>query len=110
MVILMISIIICLIIVVLAVQNSAIVPIQFFVWSTELPLVLVIFCSVFTGALLMFLLALFRNVKHRIGFGVKRNHLISNKGPIEIAEPSKEEYAAATGGEELNEQVNQQDK
>ena len=51
MLILMFSIIIGLIIVVFAVQNSAIVPIQFFIWSTELPLVLIMFCAVFAGAL-----------------------------------------------------------
>lgn len=67
MFVLMISIIIALIIVIFAVQNAAIVPVQFLGWSTELPLVLVIFCSVFAGALLMFCLALWRELKHQIG-------------------------------------------
>lgn len=66
MFILMISIIIVLVIVVFAVQNAAIVPVQFLGWSTDLPLVLVIFCSVFAGALLMFCLALWRELKHQI--------------------------------------------
>lgn len=67
MFILMISILIALIIVVFAVQNAAVVPVQFLSWSTELPLVLVIFCSVFAGALLMFCLALGRQLKSQIG-------------------------------------------
>ncbi len=66
MFVLMLSIIIALFIVVFAVQNAAVVPIQFFIWSTELPLVLVIFCSVFAGALLMFCLALWRDLKGKI--------------------------------------------
>lgn len=94
MVILLISIIIGLIIVVFAVQNSAIVPVQFFVWSMELPLVLVIFCAVFAGALLMFFLALWRDFKHRIGFGQKKIKLTPEKDPIditsEIDEPKEE--------------------
>ncbi|NLO97446.1 MAG: DUF1049 domain-containing protein, partial [Peptococcaceae bacterium] len=46
MLILLLSIIIALIIVIFAVQNASSVPIQFLFWSAELPLVLVIFCSV----------------------------------------------------------------
>lgn len=63
----MVSIIIALLIVIFAVQNSAIVPVQFLGWATDLPLVLVIFCSVFAGALLMFFLAMWRELKHRMG-------------------------------------------
>ena len=63
---LMIFIIIALIIVVFAVQNAAVVPVQFLFWATDLPLVLVIFCSVFAGALLMFCLALMRELKHKM--------------------------------------------
>ena len=85
MVILMISIIIGLIIVIFAVQNSAVVPIQFFIWSMELPLVLVIFCAVFAGALLMFFLALWRDVKYRIEHGKKSIKLSQDKGPIDIS-------------------------
>jgi uncharacterized integral membrane protein len=66
MFVLMISIIIALIIVVFAVQNAAIIPVQFMIWSAELPLVLVIFCSVFAGALLMFCLALWRELKQQM--------------------------------------------
>lgn len=66
MFILMISIIIALVIVIFAVQNAAIVPVQFLIWSTDLPLVLVIFCSVFAGALLMFCLALWKQLKQQI--------------------------------------------
>ena len=81
----MFSIIIGLIIVVFAVQNSAIVPIQFFIWSTELPLVLIMFCAVFAGALLMFLIALWRDMKHRMGFGSKKIKLTKDKDPIDIS-------------------------
>lgn len=63
---LMIFILLSLIIVVFAVQNAAIVPVQFLYWSTDLPLVLVIFCSVFAGALLMFFLAVMREFKHKM--------------------------------------------
>jgi len=66
MFVLLISIFIALIIVVFAVQNAAIVPVQFFIWSTDLPFVLVIFCSVFAGALLMFFLALWRELKKKM--------------------------------------------
>jgi putative membrane protein len=67
MFVLMISIILALIIVIFAVQNAAVVPVKFIVWSTQLPLVLIIFCSVFAGALLMFFLALRREYKKRTG-------------------------------------------
>ncbi len=83
--ILMISIIIGMIIVVFAVQNSAIVPIQFFIWSMELPLVLVIFCAVFAGALLMFFLALWRDFKRRLKPSQKKITLTQDKGPINIS-------------------------
>lgn len=84
MFILMLSIIIGLIIVVFAVQNSAVVPVQFFMWSTELPLVLVIFCAVFAGALLMFLLALRRDFKKRMGFGGKKIEVKKVKDTVDI--------------------------
>ena len=66
MLILLLSIIIALIIVIFAVQNASSVPIQFLFWSAELPLVLVIFCSVLAGALLMFCLAVWRDLKSQI--------------------------------------------
>ena len=83
--ILMISIIIGMIIVVFAVQNSAIVPIQFFIWTMELPLVLVIFCAVFAGALLMFFLALWRDFKRRLKPSQKKIKLTQEKEPIDIS-------------------------
>ncbi|NLI93627.1 MAG: DUF1049 domain-containing protein [Peptococcaceae bacterium] len=88
MFVLMISIILALIIVVFAVQNAAIVPVQFLFWSTDLPLVLVIFCSVFAGALLMFSFALWREFKKQIG---KRGKSINGKkasvnGPIDVTD------------------------
>lgn len=67
MFVLLISIIIALVIVIFAVQNASVVPIDFLIWSTDLPLVLVIFCSVFAGALLMFLLAIWRQIKNKVG-------------------------------------------
>ncbi|NLL52464.1 MAG: DUF1049 domain-containing protein [Peptococcaceae bacterium] len=66
MFVLLLSIVIALIIVIFAVQNALTVPIQFFFWSAQLPLVLVIFCSVLAGALLMFCLALWRDLKSQM--------------------------------------------
>lgn len=89
MFILLISILIALIIVIFAVQNAAVIPVQFLLWSTNLPLVLVIFCSVFAGALLMFCLALWRELKKRIVKRPKNNmkSVKSNeKDPIDISE------------------------
>lgn len=74
----MISIIIALLIVIFAVQNSAIVPVQFLGWATDLPLVLVIFCSVFAGALLMFFLAMWRELKHRMSKRTVGNAQVSS--------------------------------
>ena len=78
MFVLMISIIIALIIVVFAVQNALTVQVQFLVWSADLPLVLVIFCSVFAGALLMFCLALWRDLKNQM----KKNPKKEAKGKM----------------------------
>ncbi len=66
MFVLMFSIVLALIIVIFAVQNAAAVPVQFIIWSAHLPLVLIIFCSVFAGALLMFCLAVSRELKNQI--------------------------------------------
>ncbi len=100
MFILLISIIIALIIVIFAVQNAAIVPVQFLVWSTDLPLVLVIFCSVFAGALLMFCLALWRELKHQIGKRPKLEYKAkktADTDPIDIssAKPSSNDSDVA---------------
>jgi uncharacterized integral membrane protein len=84
MFILLLSILIALVIVVFAVQNAAVVPVQFLFWSTELPLVLVIFCSVFAGALLMFCLALWRELKHQIS---KRPKLQNSKKKAQNNDP-----------------------
>ena len=67
MLILLISIILALIIVIFAIQNAIVVPIDFLFWTVDLPLVVVIFCSVFAGALIMFCLALWRGLKNKIG-------------------------------------------
>lgn len=85
----MVSIIIALIIVIFAVQNAAVVPVQFLLWSTELPLVLVIFCSVFAGALLMFCLALWKQLKNKMGKRSKIDLKVNKKednNPIEISD------------------------
>jgi uncharacterized integral membrane protein len=63
---LMLFILIALVIVIFAVQNALAVPVQFLFWSAKLPLALVIFCSVFAGALLMFCLALWRDLKSQM--------------------------------------------
>lgn len=91
MFILLLSILIALVIVVFAVQNAAIVPVQFMFWSTELPLVLIIFCSVFAGALLMFCLALWRELKHQISKrpklqNSKKKEKAQNSDPIDLSD------------------------
>lgn len=89
MFVLMISIIISLIIVIFAVQNAAVVPVQFLIWTTDMPLVLVIFCSVFAGALLMFCLALWRELKHQIGKKPKtqlKTKKFEDKDPIDVSD------------------------
>lgn len=88
MFVLMICIIIAMIIVIFAVQNAAIVPVQFLIWSTDLPLVLVIFCSVFAGALLMFCFAMWRDLKHKMGKRSKhelKTKKVAESDPIDIS-------------------------
>jgi len=63
----MISLVLGFLIVIFALQNSSIVPICFFSWSAEMPLVVVIFASVFAGAAVIFCLALGRDMKRRLG-------------------------------------------
>lgn len=59
----MLALTISLIIVIFALQNAGMVPIVFFNWSSEIPLVVVIFASVFAGAAIIFLLALWKDLK-----------------------------------------------
>ena len=61
----MLSLTISLVIVIFALQNSGMVPIVFFNWSSEIPLVVVIFASVFAGAAIIFFLALWKEVKRK---------------------------------------------
>jgi len=88
MFILLLSILVAMVIVVFAVQNAVAVPVQFLLWSADLPLVLVIFCSVFAGALLMFCLALWRQLKSQIKrkspgeISLKKNTVA---GPIDLS-------------------------
>ena len=65
MFLIMLSLVISLIIVIFALQNSSMVPIVFFNWSSEIPLVVLIFASVFAGATIIFLLALWKDVKRK---------------------------------------------
>ncbi|KUO60459.1 MAG: hypothetical protein APF84_06265 [Gracilibacter sp. BRH_c7a] len=65
MVFIMVSLAISLIIVVFALQNSGMVPIVFFSWTSEIPLVVVIFISVFAGAAIIFFLALWKDLKRK---------------------------------------------
>jgi uncharacterized integral membrane protein len=71
MIILLLSIIITLIIVTFAVQNAAVVTVQFFLWTTNVPLVLIIIGSFFLGALIMFLISLGRDLKKKINKPIK---------------------------------------
>lgn len=67
MYILMLSLIFALLVAIFAVQNAAPVTINLF-WSVkEVPLVLVIFASAVAGALIVFLLALWREFKRKKG-------------------------------------------
>lgn len=75
MIILLLSIIITLVIVTFAVQNAAAVTVQFFLWTSDVPLVLIIIGSFFLGALIMFLISLGRDLKKKI-----------NNKPIKIKE------------------------
>lgn len=67
MFLIMMTLIISLIIVVFSLQNSVVVPIVFFNWYAQVPLVIVIFVSVFAGAMIIFCLALWRDFKRRLG-------------------------------------------
>ncbi|ADY56400.1 hypothetical protein Sgly_2109 [Syntrophobotulus glycolicus DSM 8271] len=66
MIILLISIMITLVIVTFAVQNAAAVTVQFFLWTTNVPLVLIIIGSFFLGALIMFLLSITKDLRNKI--------------------------------------------
>jgi len=82
---LMISIFLSLLVAVFALQNSILVPIQFFFWSTEFPLVLIILISVFIGAIIIFSLALWREMKRKIikvsnkASEIKEKHMTKNE-------------------------------
>lgn len=65
MFLIMLSLAISLIIVVFALQNSTMVPIVFFNWSSEIPLVVLLFASVFAGAAIIFFLALWKDLKRK---------------------------------------------
>lgn len=63
MIILIISLFLALIIAIFALQNAAQVTIQFLWFLWDVPLVLVILGAAFLGALVMFLLALWREIR-----------------------------------------------
>lgn len=65
MFLIMLSLAISLVIVIFALQNSSVVPIVFFNWSSEIPLVVLIFASVLAGAAIIFLLALWKDIKNK---------------------------------------------
>jgi uncharacterized integral membrane protein len=60
---LIIIIVIALLEVVFVIQNAATVSVSFLFWTAELPLAAVIVISVLAGALLMFCLTLYRNLR-----------------------------------------------
>lgn len=92
MVALLIAIVVALIIVVFAIQNAAVVTIHFLFWVTDLPLALIIFCSVLAGALVMFFLALRRQMIQKKAIKAKdkkaeekdKNKKASTEDPIVI--------------------------
>ena len=63
MILLIITLIVALLVAVFAVQNAAPVAIQFFWMIAEVPLVLVILGSVFAGAIIVFLMAIWREYR-----------------------------------------------
>ncbi|MDR0433533.1 MAG: LapA family protein [Gracilibacteraceae bacterium] len=62
---LILAIIIALAVVIFTVQNAATVSVSFILWTADMPLAVVIFCSVLAGALLMFCLALYKTLRDR---------------------------------------------
>lgn len=92
MVALLIAIVVALIIVIFAIQNAAVVTIHFLFWVTDLPLALIIFCSVLAGALVMFFLALRRQMSQKKAIKAKdkmveekaKSKKPSNEDPIII--------------------------
>ncbi|MGI5902052.1 MAG: LapA family protein [Desulfitobacteriia bacterium] len=87
MYILLLFMVIALIIVIFAVQNAVTVPVQFLIWSSELPLALIIFFSVFAGVLLMFCLALWRELKTKIGQKPKSSVTTEKSKTIDLSTP-----------------------
>lgn len=66
MLVLILSLICSLLIATFAIQNASIVVIQFFWVTKEVPLVLVILGSTFAGALVMLLLAIWRELRLKL--------------------------------------------
>jgi putative membrane protein len=62
---LILAIVIAIIVVLFTVQNAMAVSVGFILWHTELPLAVVIFCSVLAGALLMFCLVLYKSLRDK---------------------------------------------
>lgn len=86
MFLIMLSLLISLVIVIFSVQNSIVVPIIFFNWSSEVPLVIVIFASVFAGATIIFCLALWKEFKRK--FGTVSSKASIYKGKLESKKDS----------------------
>ncbi|WP_075367071.1 LapA family protein [Desulfosporosinus metallidurans] len=68
MFVLILSLICSLLIAIFAIQNASLVTIQFFLVTKEVPLVLVILGSTFAGALIMLLLAIWRELRLKLRF------------------------------------------
>lgn len=66
MVVLILSLICSLFIAIFAVQNASLVTINLFWFTKEVPLVLVILSSTFAGALIMLLLAIWRELRLKL--------------------------------------------
>ena len=63
MILLIVTLVVALLVAIFAVQNAAPVAIQFFWMVAEVPLVLVILGSVFAGAIIVFLMAIWREYR-----------------------------------------------
>ncbi len=67
MLLLSIGILLALVTSIFAIQNSVVVPVQFFTWQSEASLVVVILASAFLGAAVVGCVAFFRQIRSSVG-------------------------------------------
>ncbi|MDP4126102.1 MAG: LapA family protein [Bacillota bacterium] len=84
MTLLILTLIFALLVAVFAIQNAATVAINLFWMTTEVPLVLVILCSVLAGAIIVLLIAVWREFR-------RKRILIANTIEKFAAKPKEDE-------------------